>query len=199
MGILASAATSLSMFDIEMMVRADAENVVITDTLSAGMSYLMDTLEVGVMTTTNEVIWDVGTVSPGEEFQFEVYVHVTGNSGDWITNTVQIATSSFDQGEPEEKTAQTSREILDNSTEVNIGKEAWTGDPAPGEKFIWKLNACNDGDTGSSMVALTDTIPISTTLSDVWLGGNGWWTITDNGDEYALSRHTLDSYRCEEV
>ena len=59
-------------------------------------------------------------------------VEVTASAGTRITNTAQIATSNpYDQGDPWEKYSEWSGEVQANDTHLNVGKKAWTNDPAP--------------------------------------------------------------------
>ena len=176
----------------------DAENVVITDTLQGNMAYLSDTSGFP-HSGMNPVVWDLGTVTPGDWLQFQVFVEVTGSEGDSLTNIVQIGTSSFDQGEPEEKTAEWNGQIQPNGTDVNIGKDTETGDPAAGEPFIWTLNACNNGNTDSSSVILTDTLPAGAALQYWYAVNPGWTEESLDGVELVLSHPAIQGHRCETV
>jgi len=178
---------------------ANAENVVISDTMISGMSYISDTFG-SPPTGTDPYVWDVGTLEPGDWIQFDLLVEITGGVGEWFTNTVEIGTTSFDQGEPEEKVSTWSTQIESNTTDLVIHKWPLTDDPAPGEEFIWQINACNNGGTGSSTVTLTDTLPISTTLQGWQQNGSGWVEESKDSEELVLSRSLIQGNgTCESV
>jgi uncharacterized repeat protein (TIGR01451 family) len=180
---------------------AVAENVVITDTMLGGMTYISDTS--GFPHTgsgSGPIIWNLGDVSPGRWVHFRMFVEITAAAGEQITNTAVIATSTpYDQGEPEEKYSEWSGQVQPNDTHLGIDKYPWTGDPAVGGEFVWTVNACNNGSTASSQVALTDTLPISTTLLG-WQGQNPGWTETyQDNSTLALSYPSLPAGWCSEV
>lgn len=175
-----------------------AENVVITDTMW-GMAYLTDTSGVA-STGANPVVWELGTVQPGDWIQFDVFVNITAVESDTITNTVQIATSNpYDQGDPGEKESWWTGHVVANDTQFNIGKQAWTGDPAPGYDVIFTVNPCNNGSTASSQVFITDTLHPSLTLQYWWAESAGWIELSSSDHQLALSRPSISSWRCEQV
>ena len=147
-----------------------AENVVITETFSAGFSYMSDTS--GFSHTGSgggPIVWDLGTVQPGERGWFDVFVQVTGSQGDPVSNMADIATSNpYDQGDPSEKRAEWNGSIEANNTQLDLSKQAWTGDPVPGENFVFSVNTCNHGSTGSAEVTLTDDLHPALTLQSWW-------------------------------
>jgi uncharacterized repeat protein (TIGR01451 family) len=182
-----------------------ASDVVITDVLE-GMTYLADTLGVtpsGSGTWGDPLAWNLGTVDPGVEGEFTLFAQVDEVSGNPVTNTAQIATSSpFDQGEPHEKIAGWSGEVWDNATNLWVDKNTWTWDPVPDTDFVYYLDACN-GDvpdnTNSSWTTLTDTLPVSTTLLDVWSDDPGWIELNREPHLLVVQRPTIDAYRCSRV
>jgi uncharacterized repeat protein (TIGR01451 family) len=179
---------------------ADAENTVITDTLQGG-TYINDTS--GLPHTgsgSGPIVWDVGTLPPSDWIQFDVLVHVTAVEGEFITNTATItASNDMESGDPGEKYAESSRQVQGNDTHLSVGKQAWTGDPAPGQNFVWNVNVCNDGSTGSSKLTLTDTLPISTTLLEWWGREPGWSGEYEDPAKLVLSRPSISGWSCNEV
>ena len=61
-----------------------------------------------------------------------------------------------------------------NDTRLNVGKGAWTGDPAAGYDVVFHVSACNNGGTSSSQVTITDTLHLSMTLQTWWSDSPGW-------------------------
>ncbi|MGD2158278.1 MAG: PKD domain-containing protein, partial [Anaerolineales bacterium] len=181
---------------------ADAESVVITDTMQ-GMTYIADTSglpSTGSGTPGEPLVWDLGTLPPETQVQFEVFVQLTASASDTITNTAEIATSNpYDMGDPEEKVSEWVGHVIPNDTHLNLGKDAWTGDPAPGHEFVWAVNLCNNGGTASSQVTLTDTLPISTTLLGWWSQHPGWSEVSKDAAQLVVSRPSIPGWWCSEV
>ncbi len=178
---------------------ADAANVVITDTLLGGMAYITDTSGLP-HSGSNPVVWDLGTLAPGDWIQFDVFVNITAVESDTITNTAQIATSNpYDEGEWWEKYSEWSGHVGGNDTQLNIGKNAWTGDPAPGYDVVFTVNPCNNGATASSQVVLTDTLHPSMTLQTWWAASPGWVELSSSSNQLVLGRPLINSGSCEQV
>ena len=182
---------------------APAEDVVITDTLLSGMSYITDTAGfprnhgVGI---PEFVAWDLGSVEPNSYNRFDLVVHVTAAASETITNVVQIATSNpFDQSSPWERESWWIGPVVPNDTYLVVDKYAWTGDPTPGYDFVWVVNACNKGTTGSSQVTLTDTLPMFTTLNHWWGQYPGWQQVHQDDVELVLTHPSVSGWQCSEV
>jgi uncharacterized repeat protein (TIGR01451 family) len=179
---------------------APAENVVITETLQ-GMTYLTDTL--GIAPTGSgggPIVWDLGTVGAGVQASFDVFVHVTAAASEPVTNTVRIATSNpYDQGDGGEKYREWVGYVQSGDTHLNVGKWAWTDDPAPGYDFVYAVNVCNNGSTASDEVTLADTLHPSMTLQ-TWWGQHAGWALVSSGDhQLVVSRPSAASGWCGEV
>ncbi len=182
---------------------ATAENVVITDTMLGNMVYITDTSGLplsGSGAPGDPLVWDVGLLPPGEWIQFQVFAEVSASAGEWLTNTLEIATSNpYDQGDPSEKYVEWTGEVQPGDTHLSIGKDPWTGDPAPGYEFYWAINACNNGSTDSAEVFITDTLPLSTTLVS-WKGENrGWTEVSHTNGQLVLSYPSVPAGMCSEV
>jgi uncharacterized repeat protein (TIGR01451 family) len=184
---------------------APAQNAVISATLEGGMSYLGDTSGLTVTGTGapgSPLVWQLGTLQPDlyRDTRFDLFVQVAAAAGDWVTNTVQIDDIGvYDQDNPGDRDAQWSGEVIDNHTDLNIGKGAWTGDPAPGSQFVYNVNVCNNGSTDSSEVIVTDTLPLSTTLVSWWGQEPGWEEVSSSTHQLVVSRPTFQGNRCSEV
>ncbi|MFZ0547110.1 MAG: PKD domain-containing protein [Candidatus Promineifilaceae bacterium] len=182
---------------------ADAENVVLTDTLE-GFAYLMDTSPYAVTTGTipggEYAAWDLGTVPPGTYGWFDLFVGVAGVESNTVTNTIQITTSNpFNESGPEERMSQWLGHVEANDTHLNIDKYAWTGDPAPGYDFVFAVNVCNNGSTASTDVVITDTLHPSMTLQTWWAQSPGWYELSSSAQELAVGYHSMEGFWCNEV
>ncbi len=141
---------------------AAAENVVISDTFLYGLTYITDTSglpHTGTGTPGDPLMWDVGTVDPGDWIDFYVFASVTASAGQQVGNSAGISTSSFNASNPEDTYVEMWSDVQPNDTHLNVGKHAWTGDPLPDSNFVWAVNVCNHGGTTSTVVVVTDTLP----------------------------------------
>jgi uncharacterized repeat protein (TIGR01451 family) len=182
---------------------ADAEDTAIRDVMEGGLTYLADTSGIapsGSGTPGDPLIWDLGDVPPGDWIQFDVFAQVTAVASNTVTNTAVIETANpFDQGDPGEKQASWAGHVRENDTHLNVGKSAWTPDPTPGYDFVYAVNVCNNGATGSSEVTLTDTLHPSTTLQTWWGQDPGWVERFSDDHSLVVSRPSISGWRCTEV
>ncbi len=186
-----------------------APDLVITETLSAGLLYITDTTgltHTGSGTTGDPLIWNFGTLPAQGNGQFTVFAQVTAAAGEWITNTARIATSNpYDEFRPWEynngwgKTSEWSSQVTENNTHLNLSKRARTNDPAPGFDTIFELNACNNGSTASSAVTITDTLPPSLTVKNWWGQMAGWTQVTLTPDTLVVSYPSLAAHSCTQI
>jgi len=182
---------------------APAEDVVITETLQ-GMSYLYDTSPFTVVTATipggEVVVYAIDTVEPGQGQEFRVFVEVIESESQPITNTAFIATSNpYDQGDPGEKTAEWSGHVQGNDTHLNVGKWSWTGDPAPDTEIVFNVNVCNNGDTGSSEVTLTDDLHPALSLVTWWDTDQDWYEVYSDTNRLTIAKPSISSWSCSNV
>jgi len=182
-----------------------AENVVITVTLLEGMSYMGDTsglTPTGTGQPGNPLIWHLGDLpfSWYSSQRFEIYVQVTVGLGEQIAAEANIETSTtYFQGDPERKYSYWSNSVVENNTDLSVGKWAWTGDPLPDSDFVYAVNVCNQSNTGSSKLTLTDTLPLSTTLATWWAERPGWEEVTSLDHLLVLSHPSLPGGWCSQV
>lgn len=184
---------------------APAEDTVITATLQ-GFAYLGDSS--GFPHTTGVtpegdpyVAWELGTVDAYYGWAtFELFVAVTAVTGDPVAHIAQIGTSDpYNSSEPNMLINVWEGEVAPNDTSVNIGKGSWTGDPAPGHAFVYNVNVCNNGSTASGNVTITDTLPLSTTLTNWWGQESGWQEVISGDHLLVVERPSLNAWSCSEV
>jgi len=184
---------------------AAAEGVVITATLEGGMTYLGDTSGLPVSGSGapgDPLVWQVGDlpVNLTSYSQFDIFVNITAAAGDTITHTVQIENGSpYSQGDWWLKESRWSGMVLPNDTQIAVYKGAWVDDPVPGYDYVYSLNACNNGSTGSTEVLVSDTLPLSTTLVNWWSQSAGWGVVYSDPQSIALGTPSLPSWRCSEI
>jgi uncharacterized repeat protein (TIGR01451 family) len=180
---------------------ADAHNVVLTDTLPTGMSYITDTS--GLPYTGSgggPIAWDVGTVYSYTDSFFDVFVAVDPGltPGTRVTNTVDIASPDYDP-DPDNNHRKSWTDVVSNDTHLNVGKGAWTGDPAPGYEVVFNVNTCNNGGTASSQLTLTDTLHPSMTVQYWWPDDAGWTERSRSSQQLVLSRPSVNGWSCSQV
>lgn len=178
--------------------KGDAEDVTITDTM-VGMTYLGDTSEFILTGSGSEVSWDLGTVPPGDWIGFYVYAQVTADAGAPVSNTVEISTSSFDQGDPSERISTWEGTVSPYDAKLSVNKGTWTWNPAPGEYFVYQVGVCNNGSTGSASVSLTDILPEATTFDSWWAREAGWEQTALLDHTLGLQHPSIPAYSCYEV
>ncbi|MFN2168532.1 MAG: hypothetical protein ACK2U9_20035, partial [Anaerolineae bacterium] len=177
-----------------------AEDVTITDVLGPGMVYLGDTSGVPHTGSGNGPIsWNLGDIDPGYESFFDVFVELTVGESEPISNTAVISTSLFNSSGPEETQAYWEGFVQENDTHVNVGKWAWTDDPAPDQNVVFNVNVCNNGSTGSSELTLTDDLHPALNLVDWWTYDSGWEEVSRGSQQLVLSRPTIPGSWCGEV
>jgi len=178
---------------------ANAEEVTISDTME-GMTYIRDSSGVTPTLEGDNWVWNFGTVEPGDWIGFVVFTEVIASEGEPVRNTAFISTSSlYDEGDPSEKTSTWEGTVAANDTHLNVGKDTWTENPAPGEDFIYHINVCNNGSTGSSTVTLVDTLPDATNFVSWWRGDPGWQFVNQTGQTLELEHTCISANSCSEV
>jgi uncharacterized repeat protein (TIGR01451 family) len=182
---------------------ATADDLVITDTLAGGMVYLSDTssvLHTGNGTPGHPLVWHLGSLAAGANTQFQLFVAVTAPTSSVITNTAQIGTSTlYSQKNTGDLSSQWSGQVQPNDTRLRVDKWAWTGNPVPGSNYVYNINVCNQGSTGSTSLTLTDTLPLSTTLVSWWGQYAGWTKVASPAHTLVVKRPSIPGGWCGEV
>ena len=176
-----------------------AEDVVLTGTLN-GLAYLADTS--GYAHTgagSGPIVWDLGTLEPGALREFDLFVEVTVPTGEALSSSMEITTSSFDGGDPSEKVAVWEGIAMANDTSLTVGKRSWTEDPAPDRDFVYAIDVCNEGVTGSSELTLSDEPGELVSLVAWWAREAGWSEISFSPDALVATRPTVPGFTCTEV
>lgn len=176
-----------------------ALNAIITDTLVQGLTYLGDTSGLPKTVVGNQVIWQLGDLAPGDWVNFYVFAHVDGIAGSDVINTAEISSDSFDAGNPEDRVRTAQNTVVANNTHVNVGKGTWTWNPAPGQNFVYNVNVCNNGSTGSTELTLTETLPAAVTFDSWWGREAGWEEISIIDNVLTFEYPTIAGGSCREV
>ena len=179
---------------------ADAEGVVVTDTMD-GLSYLADTS--GIIPTgsgSGPIVWNLGTVAAGATQRFRLFAQIDAPAPETVTNTVEAATANpYNQSSWEERTHWWTDQVQPNDTHLDLGKWAWQA-PAPGYDAIFTLSPCGNGETSSTAVTLTDSLPPSLTLKTWWADDPGWTEIYSDAHTLVVTIPSLPGHgNCSEI
>ena len=185
----------------------DAEDVIIVDTLPPGTFYVADTSgyphSVGA---GGEIIWDLGTLHPGDRNVFMVTVGIPPETMPPAVidpNHIAIETTSVGDWDPDNNEASSgSFEVLEDDVEVSVHKGPEPGDPTPGHEFQYVVQWCNHRGAAVGPVTLTDTLPVGTHYVR-WEPSQWWqrfWTEVSASDtELVLQAPGLPGDWCQDI
>ncbi|MBL8776714.1 MAG: DUF11 domain-containing protein [Acidimicrobiales bacterium] len=143
----------------------DATGVTLTDTLPAELTFegatdggAHDGAPVG-----GEVVWDLGTIAPGDARTVSVSVQVVEPLPNGTTQVVNRASAVDDGANGPDPTpannSDTDTDTVDGTVDVGVVKDDGTQTRTPGEEYTYSLAVTNDGDENAIDVALADTLP----------------------------------------
>ncbi|WP_167619749.1 Ig-like domain-containing protein, partial [Maribellus sediminis] len=164
---------------------ARVTNLVVTDQLPAGLTYVSATPDVG---TWDDVTWQwtIGTMDVGEIATMLITANVNGDVvNSVITNT---ATHTQDQVDSNVSTDDPSERLAVNSLANIITEKLLTsGNPVPAEGDIvsFQINVSNNGPAKATNVTLTDLLPVGltptanngTVSSGIYDQNTGLWSL----------------------
>ncbi len=178
---------------------ATAVNTIITDTFEQGLTYLSDTSGFSKTVDGNQVVWTLGSLDPGDWVEFKVFAHVDAVVDEDVINTATISSDTPDSGNPDDRTRTWQGTVIANNTHLNVGKDTWTWNPAPGQNFVYRINVCNNGPTGSTELTLIDTLPGAVTYGFWWGREAGWEEISSAGNTLSIRHPSIPGWSCYEV
>ena len=167
---------------------SEVTNVVVTDNLPAGLTYING---IGTVTAWSPPNWTLGTMQPGASESLVLEVEVDpGTSGQTLTNTITNTQDQVDQNitldDPTETIVVSSTDLVTTKT---VNKTLVVED----ETIWYTLTVKNNGPDLATNVTLTDLLPngmiyVSDDSNGAYNAGTGIWTIgdLDNGKTVAL-------------
>ena len=154
---------------------ADDVTVRAAQSAGTGLQYLSDTSGIAPVADAGTLLWELGTLTPGDRVAFEVYYGAQGAAGDMLSVSLTAETSSFSASEVGERTHTQQWTLAANDTQLNIGKWAALGRPAAGQPLEYGVAVCNSGSTSSGAFTVTDTPGPGQSLIR-WSGDEPGWT-----------------------
>ena len=137
-----------------------AANVVVTDALPAGLTFVSATSSVGTATQAGGIITgNLGTLAPGASATITITVTPTAVGS--ITNSAVVATSSGDT-DLTNNTASTTTTINSAVTGVDLAVtkiHSTTGTIVPGQAVSYTITVTNNGSATADNVVLSEPLP----------------------------------------
>lgn len=152
-----------------------ATNVIVTDTLPAGLSYVSD--DSGCTTAGSDVICALGTMLNGDTAQINITVLPTAVGS--VTNTAVVASDVNDTNPANNTDSETT--LIQVVTDLAITKDAPAGTILVGDNLVYTLTVDNLGPLAADNVTVVDALPAQVTyVSDDAGCGQSLGTVTCN-------------------
>ncbi|WP_152286269.1 PKD domain-containing protein [Flavicella marina] len=167
----------------------DATNVVVTDMLPAGLSYVSGVPTEGIWTAPN---WYVGNLNAGDTYTLLLRVLVDpGASGKMYTNTISNTQDQLDNNNTPDDTEAT---IIVSAADLRVSKIVDNSSPVELSTINYTISVTNDGPNNATNVSITDNLPadlryLSDDSSGMYNSGSGVWSIGNlaNGETKTLN------------
>lgn len=139
---------------------SDATNVIVTDTLPAGVTFISTSAVCSSGTVTTGC--DIGSLANGASYAFTILVSVASSTAGLITNTATVSSDQLDPN-PSDDTASATTTVT-ASADLSVTKTCKpdTTSALAGTTAFCTMVVTNNGPSDASGVSLTDTIVAST-------------------------------------
>ncbi|MEM7584672.1 MAG: DUF11 domain-containing protein [Acidobacteriota bacterium] len=139
---------------------SDAQNVVVTDTLPAGVT-LVSTSGCaedpsGVATCT------LGTIASGDSAQYTIAVAVDADASGTLTNQANVTSSTADPDGSDNATTEST--AVNSEADLAISKTDSADPVTAGASLVYTLSVTNSGPSDAAGVVITETLPAGVTL-----------------------------------
>ena len=154
-----------------------ATNVVLTDLLPAGLTYVSDNASTGTYDNTTG-LWTIGTLNAGElaTLSVNVLINATGQ----IVNTASIVATETDANTIDNTSSATIN--VDKVANLTVKKTALPASYQINTNVTYKIRVANAGPDVAKSVVVTDVLPIglslvsaSATQGTAYNGTTGEW------------------------
>ncbi|WP_198314203.1 Ig-like domain-containing protein [Alkalitalea saponilacus] len=144
---------------------SDATNVVVTDNLPSGYTYVSDNGGAATTVNDNNVTWNIGSLANGASQTLEITATVLA-SGDYNN----IATVSSTTDDPDDTNDSDNQSVTPNPVaDLSIAKSVNEGTPNVGSNVVFSITVFNGGPSDATNVVVTDNLP------------SGYTYVSDNG------------------
>ncbi|MGB5363678.1 MAG: DUF11 domain-containing protein, partial [Aureibaculum sp.] len=171
---------------------AQATNLILTDQLPAGVTYVSDDGAGAYVSGTG--LWTIGTLNNGATATLNITATVdVGTSGSTIINTITVV--SADQTDSNTTVDDPSEDIVvGTDADLELSKIVDNATPDVTTNVIFTLAVTNNGPNQATGVVVTDLLPtgysyVSDDGAGAYVSGTGLWTIgtLNNGDTATLN------------
>ncbi|MFN3191205.1 MAG: SdrD B-like domain-containing protein [Aureliella sp.] len=173
---------------------SSATNVVVTDTLPDGVTFISATG--GTVTApsgnSNDVLIDIGTLAASGSQQVTVTVTIDADAADTITNTASV-TSTETTGGFETNTnnnSTTEPTTLNPAIDLEVTKVDSADPVIAGNDLVYTMVVTNNGPSTATNVSLSDTLPAGVTFTS---GTSTQGTTANNNGVFTADIGTLAS------
>ncbi|MEA2559168.1 MAG: trimeric autotransporter adhesin [Acidobacteriota bacterium] len=135
-----------------------APGVVVTDTLPAGLTYVGN--DCGAAFASPTLTWTIGALANLASATCQLTVTVDAGASGTIVNTAAVDGDEFD---PQTNNNDDDATLTVKVADLEIQKTVDNAAPTPGETVVFTLTATNQGPSGATGVAVTDTLPAGLT------------------------------------
>ncbi len=147
---------------------ADAQNVVVTDTLDNDMAYVGDTA--GCSQSGQTLTCSLGTLASSSNTSFNITVTTPNKTGS-TTNTVSVVTDT-DQNNAAGLTASKTTNLI--TPNLNISKSNSPTKVGIGGAFTYSISVTNSENAVAQNATITDTLPVGVTVTGIASNPDGW-------------------------
>ncbi len=169
-----------------------ATNVVVTDTLPTGLTYV-SSLGGTYNPGTRVITWNIPSINQGVEYDLDITATVNqGTQGQTIPNTA----STHNDQNPTTVTSQPANIHVNNAV-LTVTKTANQANYNVGDNAIYNIDVLNNGPDAATNVIVTDTLPAGLTFVSATNGGTynaGTRVITWNLANLANGAHFQPSF-----
>ncbi len=143
-----------------------ASEVVLTDTLPAGLTFITSSPYPPSSITGQQVVWDLGTLSYGNQIQVRVRVNDDVVAGTQLTNTAEIATSDSETDYFNNQTTNM-QTVMASGVDLSVTKTSWQS-AIPGNPLQYEISYRNALGDAAANVVIVDHLPAGLTVDSVY-------------------------------
>ena len=177
---------------VENLGPSDAQNVVVTETLPAGVTFV-ETVGCGE-DPAGAPTCSLGTVAGGATAQYTVEVTVDSPAAAGlvsITNQADVSSSTTDPVAGNDSATEDT--AIAAAPDLTITKDDGGITATPGSVISWALDFENKGNQNATGVKVVETVPANTTFNEAASGGAGVWSCADGAPAGTVCEHLAGS------